>query len=72
MAWIVAGLSVVLFVIGTWGRGRVGDLVSPVLEQEDQEKNARVMKRGAVVLQFAGVLMFAVSVFAIVMALVRG
>jgi hypothetical protein len=63
MLLVVVFVSVVLFSVGRWGSGRVPDLVPPNDDAEAREKKIRVMRRGVIVVQIAGVTLFALTVY---------
>lgn len=66
MIWILPILAVVLFVLGSWGRGAAAELVPPFLSEAERSKRERVYRRGAVTLQLVAVLFFAVALAAVV------
>jgi hypothetical protein len=63
-------LGVGLFAVGRWGMRSMADLVPPELDAEGQEKKARVMRRGAWIVQIVGMLFFCLGAARIVLPLV--
>jgi hypothetical protein len=65
MIYFVAVLSVVLVLIGGWGRRRASELVPSTLPADVRQKNERVMRRGAWVLQVVGAVLLCCSLVGI-------
>lgn len=71
MLLVVALTAVVLFSVGRWGSGRVLDLVPPGDDVEVREKKIRVMRRGVVIAQVAGVTLFGLALYVAIRMYIR-
>jgi hypothetical protein len=66
MLWLMLVVAVAMFVVGRWGARRVPQLISPHLDEEQREKQERVMRRGAWVLQIVAVALVCLAAFTLV------
>jgi hypothetical protein len=65
MIWLTLGLAVVMFGVGRWGARNVPRLLSPHLDDEQRDKQERVMRRGARVLQLVAVVLACLTLFVV-------
>lgn len=71
MIVVVGALAVGMFLLGRWGSQHAPRLVSPMLDAPDRANQERVIRRGAVVMQVAGVAFLVVSLFLVMTAIWR-